>query len=63
MRKKAVKPLIQAMDMQMKDLRETRQAVLISKMDPDRKREVLDYIREAEVNMTSRIQMIKKQIS
>jgi hypothetical protein len=59
----AVKPLIQAMDMQMKDLRETRQAVLISKMDPDRKREVLDYIREAEVNMTSRIQMIKKQIS
>ena len=59
----AIKPLIQAMDMQMKDLRETRQAVLISKMDPDRKREVLDYIREAEVNMTSRIQMIKKQIS
>jgi hypothetical protein len=59
----AIKPLIQAMDKQMKDLRETRQAVLISKMDPDRKREVLDYIREAEVNMTSRIQMIKKQIS
>jgi hypothetical protein len=51
------------MDKQMKDLRETRQAVLISKMEPDRKREVLDYIREAEVNMTSRIQMIKKQIS
>jgi hypothetical protein len=59
----AVKPLIQSMDKQMKELRELRQSVLRSNMEPDRKREVLDNIREAEVNMTSRIQTIKKQIS
>jgi len=59
----AIKPYVLAMDKDMKNLRELRQSVLISKMDPERKREVLDNIRTAEVNMTSRIQMVKKQIS
>jgi hypothetical protein len=59
----AIKPFIQAMDKDMTALRETRQAVLRSKMDPDRKREILDNIRKAEVNLTSRIQFVKKQIS
>jgi hypothetical protein len=47
----------------MTELRELRQSVLRSNMDPDRKREVLDNIRQAEVNLTSRIQLVKKQIS
>lgn len=59
----AIKPFIQAMDKNMTELRELRQSVLRSNMDPDRKREVLDNIRQAEVNLTSRIQLIKKQIS
>lgn len=59
----AVKPLIQSIEKNMKDLRELRQSVLISKIDPERKREILDTIREAEVNLTSRIQTVKKQIS
>lgn len=59
----AIKPFIQAMDKDMTTLRELRQNVLRSNMDPDRKREVLDNIRQAEVNLTNRIQMIKKQIS
>jgi len=59
----AVKPFIQAMDKDMTQLRELRQSVLVSKMDPERKREVLDNIRNAEVNLTSRIQLVKKQLS
>jgi hypothetical protein len=59
----AIKPFIQAMDKDMTTLRELRQNVLRSNMDPDRKREVLDNIRQAEVNLTNRIQMVKKQIS
>jgi hypothetical protein len=59
----AIKPFIQSMDKDMTQLRELRQTVLVSKMDPDRKREVLDNIRNAEVNLTSRIQLVKKQIS
>ena len=59
----AIKPYIQALDKDMTQLRELRQFVLRSGMEPDRKREVLDNIREVEVNLTSRIQFVKKQIS
>ena len=59
----AIKPYIQALDKDMTVLRETRQAVLTSRMDPDRKREILDNIRQAEINLTSRIQFLKKQMS
>jgi hypothetical protein len=59
----AIKPFVQSMDKNMTQLREMRQAVLVSKIDPDRKREILDNIRQAEVNLTARIQLVKKQIS
>lgn len=59
----AIKPFIQAMDKNMTELRELRQSVLRSNMEPDRKREVLDTIRDAEVSLTKRIQLIKKEIS
>ena len=58
----AVKPYIQQLDKEMTSLREMRQTIQISNIDPDQKREVLDNIRRAEVGLTSRIQYLKKSI-
>lgn len=57
-----VKPYIQAMEKDMKSLREMRRAVQIAQIDADQKRQILDAIRASEVAITSRIQFVKKQI-
>ena len=58
----AIKPYIQTLDKDMTMLRDTRKMVMMSQMEPDKKREVLDNIRSAEVNLTSRIQSVRKML-
>jgi hypothetical protein len=58
----SIQPYIQTLDREITMLREFRRAVNLSQMEPDRKRQTLDSIRTAEVQMTSRIQYLKKMI-
>jgi len=58
----AIKPYIQTLDKDMTMLRDTRKMVMMSQMEPDAKRVVLDNIRSAEVGLTSRIQYVKKML-
>jgi hypothetical protein len=58
----AIKPYIQILDKDMTMLRDTRKMVMMSQMEPDAKRAVLDNIRSAEVGLTSRIQYVKKML-
>ena len=58
----AIKPYIQTLDKDMTMLRDTRKMVMMSQMEPDKKREVLDNIRSAEVGLTSRIQSVRKML-
>jgi hypothetical protein len=58
----AIKPYIQTLDKDMTMLRDTRKMVMMSQMEPDAKRAVLDNIRSAEVGLTSRIQYVKKML-
>ena len=58
----SIQPYIQTLDKEITMLREFRRAVNLSQMEPDRKRQTLDSIRTAEVQMTSRIQYLKKMI-
>jgi hypothetical protein len=58
----AIKPYIQVLDQDMTQLRDLRKVVMMSQMEPDKKRVVLDNIRSAEVGLTSRIQSVKKML-
>jgi hypothetical protein len=58
----SIQPYIQTLDKEITMLREFRRAVNLSQMEPDRKRQTLDSIRTSEVQMTSRIQYLKKMI-
>jgi hypothetical protein len=58
----SIQPYIQTLDKEITMLREFRRAVNLSQMEPDRKRQTLDSIRTAEVQMTSRIQYLKKMV-
>jgi hypothetical protein len=58
----AIKPYIQTLDKDMTMLRDTRKMVMMSQMEPDAKRAVLDNIRSAEVGLTSRIQSVRKML-
>jgi len=58
----AIKPLIQALDKNMQELRETRSAILLSSMDPDEKRDALTTIQKAQVALTRNMQEVKKMI-
>jgi hypothetical protein len=58
----AIKPYIQTLDKDMTMLRDTRKMVMMSQMEPDAKRAVLDNIRSAEVGLTSRIQYVRKML-
>jgi hypothetical protein len=57
-----IKPYIQAMEKDMKVLRDMRRGVQVSRIDEDQKRQILDSIRKSEVAITSRIQYIKKLV-
>jgi len=57
-----IKPYIQAMEKDMKSLREMRRAVQVSQIDADQKRQILDSIRASEVAITSRVQFVKKLV-
>jgi hypothetical protein len=57
-----IKPYIQAMEKDMKSLRDMRRAVQASQIDPDQKRQILDSIRSSEVAITSRMQYVKKLV-
>lgn len=57
-----IKPYIQAMEKDMKSLREMRRAVQASQIDADQKRQILDSIRASEVAITSRMQYVKKLV-
>lgn len=58
----AIKPYIQTLDKDMTQLRDMRKMVMMSQMEPDKKREVLDNIRSAEVSLTSRVQSVRKML-
>ncbi len=58
----SIQPYIQTLDKEITMLREFRRAINLSQMEPDRKRQTLDSIRTAEVQMTSRIQYLKKMV-
>jgi hypothetical protein len=58
----SIQPYIQTLDKEITMLREFRRAVNLSQMEPDRKRQTLDSIRTSEVQMTSRIQYLKKMV-
>ena len=53
-------PYIRTLEKEMNMLRDTKRVVNNSQMEPDQKREVLDAIRAAEVNMTRNIQSVRK---
>jgi hypothetical protein len=57
-----IKPYIQTLDKDMTQLRDVRKMVMMSQMEPDKKREVLDNLRSAEVGLTSRIQSVRKML-
>jgi hypothetical protein len=57
-----IKPYIQAMEKDMKSLREMRRAVQASQIDAGQKRQILDSIRASEVAITSRMQYVKKLV-
>jgi hypothetical protein len=56
----AVTPYVRSLDKEVTMLRDMKRVVNNSQMDPDQKREALDAIRLAEVNMTRNIQQLKK---
>jgi len=56
----AVTPYVRSLDKEVTMLRDMKRVVNNSQMDPDQKREALDAIRLAEVNMTRHIQQLKK---
>jgi len=58
----AMKDYIRSMERDMKDLRDARRQVLVSRMDPDLKNDALENIRKAEIALTSRMQYIKKVV-
>ena len=58
----AMKDYIRSMERDMKDLRDSRRQVLVSRMDPDLKNDALENIRKAEIALTSRMQYIKKVV-
>jgi hypothetical protein len=55
-----VTPYVRSLDKEVTMLRDMKRVVNNSQMDPDQKREALDAIRLAEVNMTRHIQQLKK---
>jgi hypothetical protein len=57
-----MKDYIRSMESDMKDLRDSRRQVLVSRMDPDLKNDALENIRKAEIALTSRMQYIKKVV-
>jgi hypothetical protein len=56
----AVTPYVRSLDKEVTMLRDMKRVVSNAQMDPDQKREALDAIRLAEVNMTRNIQQLKK---
>jgi hypothetical protein len=55
-------PYIRTLEKEMNMLRDTKRVVNNSQMEPDQKREVLDAIRSAEVNLTRNIQSVRKLV-
>jgi hypothetical protein len=58
-----VKQLVSNIDKQLTNLRNMRNMINFSKIDPDDKREALNNIREAENQITSRIREIRKEMT
>jgi hypothetical protein len=57
-----MKDYIRDLDKDMKSLRESRLAINISKMEPDQKRQSLDALRKAEIALTERINLLRKNM-
>jgi len=57
-----MKDYIRALDKDMKSLRESRMAINMSRMEPDQKRESLDALRRAEISLTERINLLRKNM-
>jgi len=58
-----VKQLVSNIDKQLTNLRNMRNMINFSKIDPDDKREALNNIREAENQITSQVREIRKQLT
>jgi hypothetical protein len=57
-----MKDYIRDLDKDMKSLRESRLAINISRMEPDQKRQSLDALRKAEIALTERINLLRKNM-
>jgi hypothetical protein len=57
-----MKDYIRDLDKDMKSLRESRLAINISRMEPDQKRQSLDALRRAEIALTQRINLLRKNM-
>jgi hypothetical protein len=57
-----MKDYIRDLDKDMKALRESRLAINISRMEPDQKRQSLDALRKAEIALTERINLLRKNM-
>jgi hypothetical protein len=57
-----MKDYIRDLDKDMKSLRESRLAINISRMEPDQKRQSLDALRKAEIALTQRINLLRKNM-
>jgi len=57
-----MKDYVRALDKDMKSIRESRLAINISRMEPDQKREALDALRRAEISLTERIGLLRKNM-
>ena len=57
-----MKDYIRDLNKDMKSLRESRLAINISRMEPDQKRQSLDALRKAEIALTQRINLLRKNM-